>query len=72
MFCLILTVHKKICAHTLNIGGAYMCRTNQMIAVGLMSFGLGVLIGTMFSSGLLRFILGFGTIAVGFFLLQKK
>lgn len=49
-----------------------MCRTNQMIAVGLMSFGLGVLIGTMFSSGLLRFILGFGTIAVGFFLLQKK
>ena len=49
-----------------------MCRHNQAIGCALMSFGLGVLIGSLLTSGFFSFVIGIGSLILGFLLLQKK
>lgn len=45
-----------------------MCRRNQALAIGLIAFGVGVLVGGWIESCILRFLLAAGSIAAGIFL----
>lgn len=49
-----------------------MCRKNQLLGVALMAFGLGLFIATFFESALFCGCLGFGVVAVGVVVTQKK
>jgi len=48
-----------------------MCRQNQLYGGCLLAFGLGILVGTWLSSGLLCHLFGFGLVLLGFFVLRK-
>lgn len=49
-----------------------MCRQNLLYGSCLLAFGIGVLTGTWFSSGLVGHLLGFGVIALGIVVLRKR
>lgn len=49
-----------------------MCRKNQLLGVGMLLFGLGLLIGCWFETEFVRNCIGVGLIAGGILLLQKK
>lgn len=49
-----------------------MCRRFQVLAVGLIAFGAGVLVGGWVESGLIRFLLAAGAIFGGILLLGEK
>lgn len=49
-----------------------MCRKNQLLAVALAGFGLGLLLAGLFESGFFRGLVGIGLILAGVLLLQKK
>jgi len=48
-----------------------MCRRNWFHGWLMIAFGAGVLLGTLVDSGLLLFLIGLGTLAWGFCLMQK-
>lgn len=49
-----------------------MCRRNQLLGVGLLAFGLGLLTVGWIEAEFLRWVLGIGLVAAGLSLLQKK
>lgn len=49
-----------------------MCRRNQLLGVGLLSFGLGLLSVVWIETEFLRWVLGIGLIVAGLALVQKK
>lgn len=49
-----------------------MCRQNQLYGGCLLAFGLGVLIGTWLTSGLLCHLIGFGLIVLGFCIIRRR
>lgn len=49
-----------------------MCRRNQLLAVGLLSFGLGLLVVVWIEAELLRWLLGIGLVTAGLALLKQK
>ena len=49
-----------------------MCRQNQLYGSCLLAFGLGVLIGTWLTSGLLCHLIGFGLIALGILVIRRR
>lgn len=49
-----------------------MCRRNQLLGLGLLAFGLGLVVGCWMESEFVRNCLGIGLIAVGVLVLQKK
>lgn len=49
-----------------------MCRRDMVVAVALIAFGAGVLVGSWIESGLLRFLLAAGAIGLGILLLGQK
>ncbi len=49
-----------------------MCRQNQLIGCALLTFGLGVLIGTWLESGFICHVLGFGLLLAGACIAGKK
>jgi len=48
-----------------------MCRQNVLYGSCLLAFGLGILIGTWLSSGLMCHLFGIGLIALGFLVLRR-
>ena len=58
--------------HTMCAGGVSMCRKNQLLGVGIIAFGLGLLTATFFESGLFCGCIGVGMLICGIMLLQKK
>jgi hypothetical protein len=49
-----------------------MCRRNQLLAVGAIGVGLGLLLACFFESGFFQVFVGAGLIVAGVTLLQKK
>ena len=49
-----------------------MCRRNQLLGVGLLSFGLGLLLVVWIEAEFLRWLFGIGLVTAGLALLQKK
>lgn len=49
-----------------------MCRRNQLLGVGLLAFGLGLLTVVWIEAEFLRWVFGIGLVAAGLSLLQKK
>ena len=49
-----------------------MCRQNQLYGSCLLAFGLGVLIGTWLTSGLLCHLIGFGLIVLGILVIRRR
>lgn len=49
-----------------------MCRKNLVIAVGLISFGAGILIGNCLNSGILCFLLAAAAIGWGILMISEK
>lgn len=49
-----------------------MCRRNQLLGVGMLAFGLGLLMVVWIEAEILRWVLGIGLVAAGLTLLQKK
>lgn len=49
-----------------------MCRRNQLCGVGMLCFGLGLLVAGFFESVFFCGCLGVGVIITGFVVLQKK
>ena len=49
-----------------------MCRNNQLVGCSLISFGLGILVGTILKSGFLCCLIGLGMLVLGFCILQKR
>jgi len=49
-----------------------MCRKNQLLAFGLIAFGIGLLIGSSLESVFWSSLWGFGSIAAGLLLLLKR
>lgn len=49
-----------------------MCRRNQLLGLGLLAFGLGLVVGCWMESEFVCNCLGIGLIAVGVLVLQKK
>ncbi len=49
-----------------------MCRRNQLLGVGMLAFGLGLLMVVWIEAEILRWVLGIGLVAAGLALLQKK
>lgn len=49
-----------------------MCRRNLIPVVGLIAFGLGVLVGGWIESGFLRCLITLGTIGGGILILGEK
>ncbi len=49
-----------------------MCRQNQLWGCALLTFGLGVLIGTWLHSGFICHILGFALIFLGLGFVRRK
>lgn len=49
-----------------------MCRRNQLWGIGMIAFGLGLLIGCSIESGFWCCVLGIGLIIAGFLYGQKK
>lgn len=49
-----------------------MCRKYLVYAVGLLSFGVGILAGGWVESGLIRFLLGGAAICIGIMLVGEK
>ena len=58
--------------HTLVRGVFFMCRKNQLCGCALITFGLGLLIGTWLESGFFSFLIGIGIMALGFWCAGKK
>ena len=58
--------------HSLWIGGGSMCRRNQMLGLGLLGFGVGLLVASFFESGFFCGCLGLMIMVVGVICLQKK
>ena len=48
-----------------------MCRQNQLYGSCLLMFGVGVLVGTWLSSGLVCHLMGFGLVVLGVCILRK-
>ena len=53
-------------------GVVFMCRKNQISAVGLLGFGGGLLLGLLLESQLLVLVVGGAAICGGFTLLKGK
>lgn len=49
-----------------------MCRRNQLLGLGILAFGLGLLVGCWLESELLRNCLGLGLLAAGVLCWQKN
>lgn len=49
-----------------------MCRRNHLCGCALVTFGLGLLIGTWLESGFVCFFIGLGIISLGFWCMKKK
>lgn len=49
-----------------------MCRRNQLLGVGLLAFGLGLLTVVWIEAEFLRWVFGIGLVVAGLSLLQKK
>lgn len=49
-----------------------MCRRNQLLGIGLLVFGLGLLVACWFESEFVRNCFGVILIAAGVLILQKK
>lgn len=49
-----------------------MCRKNQLLAVALLFFGLGLLTACFFESAFFCGCIGFGLMCFGIVVLQKK
>lgn len=49
-----------------------MCRKNQLWGIAVLAFGLGLMVGCWLESEFVRNCFGFGMIAVGVLILQKK
>lgn len=49
-----------------------MCRKNQLCGIGLLGFGLGLLVASFLESALFCGCLGLVGMAVGIVILQKK
>ena len=49
-----------------------MCRRDQLLGIGLLAFGLGLLAAGWVETNFLRWVLGIGLAAAGILLLQKK
>lgn len=49
-----------------------MCRRNQLLGLGLLVFGLGLLVGCWFEGEFVRNCIGVGCCAGGVLFLQKK
>ena len=49
-----------------------MCRRNQLLGVGLLALGLGLLAVVWIEKEYLRWTLGIGLVTAGLALLQKK
>ena len=49
-----------------------MCRRNQLLAVGAVGLGFGLLLACFFESGFFQVCVGAGLIVVGVTLLQRK
>lgn len=49
-----------------------MCRRNQLLGVGLLAFGLGLLTVVWIQAEFLRWVVGIGLVVAGLSLLQKK
>lgn len=49
-----------------------MCRRNQLLGLGLLTFGLGLLVGCWLSSEFVRNCFGVVFMASGILVLQKK
>lgn len=49
-----------------------MCRRNHLLGCCGVAFGLGLLIGHCFESGLLSVVIGIGLILIGLSLIRQK
>jgi hypothetical protein len=49
-----------------------MCRRNQLLGIAAIALGAGLLICCWFESEFVRNCVGYGLIAAGIFVLQKK
>ena len=49
-----------------------MCRQNVLYGGCLLAFGVGILIGTWLTSGLVCHLFGIGLIILGFWVLRKR
>ncbi len=49
-----------------------MCRRDQLLGIGLLAFGAGLLLAGWMESEFLRWVLGIGLVAAGLLTLQKK
>lgn len=49
-----------------------MCRKNQLCGCALITFGIGLLIGTWLDSGFFSFLIGVGITSLGFWCIGKK
>lgn len=49
-----------------------MCRRNQLLGLGMLVFGLGLLVGCWFETEFVRNCIGVGLVAAGVLCLQKK
>ena len=58
--------------HRIVQGVFFMCRYSILRGVGLMTFGVGLLIGCGMESGFWCCVLGIGAIISGIIFLQKK
>ena len=53
-------------------GVLIMCRRNQLCGLGMLCFGIGLLIGLWVNCGFLAHCIGFGCVICGCCLLKKK
>lgn len=58
--------------HKFLAGGVSMCRRNQLCGVGMMCFGLGLLVAGFFESVFFCGCLGVGVMIAGLAVIQKK
>ena len=49
-----------------------MCRRNHLVALLMIAFGAGLLTGLCLESGFFSGCIGFGAVALGLFLMQRK
>ena len=57
--------------HKLMQGVFFMCRQNLLYGGCLLAFGLGMLIGTWLTSGIVCHFFGFGMILLGFCVIRR-